>query len=216
MGSKLPDGLDTEARLCDLVERVGALRPARRRLMVAVAGPPGSGKTTLSLQLAAALREAGHTAQHVPMDGFHLDNAVLEARGSLARKGAPHTYDAAGFVHAMRRIAEEDEVILPDFDRSLEKSIAGRIVIRPETEIAVIEGNYLCLDVPPWNALQALWDLTVFLRVDPAVLRERLLERWRGFGYAPAEALRKAEGNDLPNAETILSQSFAADVTYED
>ena len=170
---------------------------------MAVAGAPASGKSTLAAALADRLTAAGRAARHVPMDGFHLDNAVLAPRGLLPRKGAPETFDAAGFVHAVRRLAAEDEVILPDFDRARDIAVAGRIVVGPETEIAVVEGNYLCFDADPWRRLAGLWDLAVFLDVPGPVLRARLLARWREHGLGEAEALARAEANDLPNAARI-------------
>ena len=196
------------ARLGDLVAAVRAHAPKARRLMVALAGPPASGKSTLADRLAGAL---GPGALAVPMDGFHLDDTVLEARGLLARKGSPESFDAVGFVHAMGRLAAEPEVVLPVFDRSREIAIAGALVVGPDCRIAVVEGNYLLLDAEPWRQLAALWDLSVFLDIPEPVLRARLEARWRRHGKPDPAAW--IETNDLPNARQVLAARLPSDLT---
>ena len=47
------------------------------RFLVAIAGPPGSGKSSLADELASELRSRGEFAAIVPMDGFHMDDTVL-------------------------------------------------------------------------------------------------------------------------------------------
>ncbi len=192
-----------------LIRRVGAVRPKARRRLIAIAGAPASGKTTLAAELAEAL---GARAILVPMDGFHLDNRILDARGLRPRKGAPQTFDGAGFVHMIRRLASEDEVVIPVFDRARDIAIAGASVVGPETEIAVVEGNYLLLDEQPWRALRPLWDLSVYLKVPEDTLRARLIQRWLDHGLNPQAAEARATSNDLPNALHIARHSSEADI----
>lgn len=192
-----------------LADRVTQLKPKGRRLMIAIAGAPGSGKSTLAEALVERL---GPTATLMPMDGFHLDNRLLEPRGLLPRKGAPETFDFGGLETSLRRAAADDSVILPVFDRSREIAIAGAQEIAPDTRIVVAEGNYLCFAESPWDRLQPLWDFTVFLDVPEAELERRLLDRWRGFGYPEDEAHRKAFANDIPNARRVLAERGSADV----
>ncbi len=192
-----------------LIRRVGAVRPKARRRLIAIAGAPASGKTTLAAELAEAL---GARAILVPMDGFHLDNRILDARGLRPRKGAPQTFDGAGFVHMIRRLASEDEVVIPVFDRARDVAIAGASVVGPETETAVVEGNYLLLDEEPWRALRPLWDLSVYLKVPEDTLRARLIQRWLDHGLNPQAAEARATSNDLPNALHIARHSSEADI----
>jgi len=147
------------------------------------------------------------------MDGFHLDNRILDARGLRARKGAPETFDAAGFVHMIRRLRDEDEVIVPVFDRTRDIAIAGAQVIGTDTKTAVVEGNYLLLGTPPWTALHALWDLSVFLDVVEAELEKRLIQRWLDHDHTPDAAKTRAHANDLPNARHVIAHSRPADIT---
>lgn len=199
--------LDDNVR--DIAERLQHITPKGRRLMVAIAGPPGSGKSTLAEALVTRL---GAKAALVPMDGFHLDDRLLEERGLRPRKGAPETFDFGGFNAALRRVASDSSVILPVFDRSREIAIAGAQEIDAECTIAVVEGNYLCFAEPPWDGLQTLWDFTVFLAVPEPELERRLLDRWLGFGYPPETARQKAFANDIPNARRVLTEREPVDL----
>ena len=191
-----------------LARRIGAVAYTGKRRVVALAGPPASGKSTL----AETLERNDSTMQVVPMDGFHLDNALLIERGLLSRKGAPETFDVAGFIHLIRRLKTEDDVVFPRFDRSLDMSIAGAGIIRPETTTILVEGNYLMLDQPVWRDLRQIWDLSVGIDVSLQVLEQRLLQRWIDHGYTPQDAQAKAEGNDLPNAKLVLENTYPCDI----
>lgn len=177
------------------------------RFMVALAGPPASGKSTLAALLVASL---GPGAKVLPMDGFHFDNAVLEARGHLSRKGAPHTFDVAGFAQCLSRIRTGEEVAIPIFDRHLELARAAGDVIDPSDRIILAEGNYLLLDRPEWHIVTGLFDLKLLIRVDEDVLVQRLRDRWASFGKPDPEAW--IAGNDLPNARVVLAESNGADL----
>lgn len=200
----------------ELARHLAAAARDRSRFIVAVAGPPGSGKSTLADRLAAALRASGERAVVLPMDGFHMDNGLLEEVGLLARKGAPETFDVRGLrdVLAAVRVAEED-VFVPVFDRSREIAIASARRIAPCDRIVIVEGNYLLLGRKPWSALRPLFDTTILLRVSVADLERRLVERWKGYGLDPDRIAAKVHGNDLPNARTVLDESTAADLDIE-
>ena len=198
-------------RLWELADTVLSVSDAGRRSLIAIAGPPASGKSTLAAELVQVLNRRDAAAVLVPMDGFHLDNALLTARGLLPRKGAPETFDADGFLHAMQRLREEPQVILPTFDRGRDISIAGAVEIGPEHRIAVVEGNYLCFAEPPWDRLAPLWDFSCFLKVGEEILLERLVRRWLRHGLSPADAEARARSNDLANARRINAAIGACD-----
>lgn len=188
-------------------------RAAGARTLVAVAGPPGAGKSTFAESLASRLNEAAAgSAAVLPQDGYHLDDAVLEARGLRARKGAPETFDVAGLRHMLARLRrnEESEIAVPVFDRDLEIARAGARLIPCTVRHLVVEGNYLLLDRPPWSDLRDLFDVTVMISASDAVLRQRLTQRWRGYGLSPDEIAAKLDGNDLPNGRLVRSESVAA------
>lgn len=180
------------------------------RRLVALAGPPGAGKSTL----AAVLAQAVPGLLVVPMDGFHLDNRLLEARGLLARKGAPESFDAAGVVAALDRVAQGQEVILPTFDRQADIAIAGAIEVPEAARLVLVEGNCLLSAQPPWSRLAPLWALSIYIDVPRALLRERLVRRWRDHGLSPAEAEARAEGNDLANADFVARTRALPDIVF--
>ena len=213
--SSPPSGPDaaTIDRLCDAIR---ASARGRARVVVGIAGPPASGKSTLAEAVTAALVAAGEAAILLPMDGFHLDNSELEPRGLLPVKGAPETFDAEGFVALVQAASAAGAALsYPTFDRSRDCTVPGGGHIDADSRIIVAEGNYLLLDRPPWNRLAGIFALSVLLRESEETLTARLIDRWTGHGFDRAGALAKAEGNDLPNARTVLRHSAGADLVIE-
>lgn len=187
------------------------------RTIIGIAGPPASGKSTLAESVVQSLNKESAspapTAALLPMDGYHLDNRLLESRGLLARKGAPETFNAIGFCEAVKWLASATrESFHPKFDRQMDLAIANAIAIHPETPIVVVEGNYLLLSSDPWSSLQGIFAATVFVSPTLDDLQDRLQQRWIKHGLDPEAALLKARGNDLPNAELVLRDSRTADL----
>ncbi|MCY3877112.1 MAG: nucleoside/nucleotide kinase family protein [Rhodobacteraceae bacterium] len=195
-----------------IAEKIERLRWASRRALIAIAGPPASGKSTLAQATAAELSRRNHHAAVMPMDGFHLDNRLLEKRGLLARKGAPETFDFDGFLVAVRRVQSEPSVILPDFDRDREIAVAGSLEICRDTRIVLVEGNYLLLGESPWTGLAGFWTFSVFLSVSTKALEQRLRNRWNSYGLDRRTANAKIRGNDLVNAKRISKARGHADL----
>lgn len=194
-------------------------RRSDTRSIIAVAGPPGSGKTTFAASLETRLnRDSPDLARILPMDGFHYDDAVLRARGRLARKGAPDTFDIGGLTRMLMRLREntEPEVAVPVFDRDLEISRAAARIVPQAVQNIIVEGNYLLVADPPWQAMHALFDVTVFIDTPEPVLRERLTRRWQHYDLPPDEIRRKLEENDLPNARYVSQHSATAEFRFHD
>lgn len=197
-----------------IADRILAAAGTAERFMVAVAGPPGAGKSTVSAALQKELTARGESAIVVPMDGFHFDDIVLNARGHRPRKGAPHTFDCAGFEVLLSRIrAMEPDIAIPVFDRNLELSRAAADIVDGTSRIILIEGNYLLLKDPPWDRLKELFDYTIFIRVTEAELERRLLARIQSHGFDLAHARNWFATNDLLNIRTVNANSAEADLT---
>lgn len=205
------------AALEDLVPRARELAAGPRRVL-GVAGPPGAGKSTLAAALVAAL---GDRAVLVPMDGFHLAQAELVRLGRADRKGAPDTFDAAGFVALLRRLrapgdrgagVPADEVVYaPTFDRALEEPVAGAIAVPADVPLVVVEGNYLLHDDGAWSRVAGLLDETWFVDVDDAVRVERLVARHVAFGRTPDAARAWVLRSDEANARLVSAGRGRAD-----
>ncbi|MFC7343634.1 nucleoside/nucleotide kinase family protein [Saccharopolyspora griseoalba] len=198
-----------------LLDRARQLASTGRRQILGIAGPPGSGKGTLAAEL---LEDLGSKAVVVPMDGFHLAEAELRRLGRRDRKGAPDTFDSAGFAALLRRLREPGEhaVYAPEFHREVEESYAGSIAVGPEVPLVITEGNYLLLDEGPWAEVRGLLDETWFLDPPREVLVSRLVDRHTHHGKDPAAARAWVEGTDLPNADRIAPTRDRADLIIDE
>ncbi|MBA4064816.1 MAG: hypothetical protein C0501_14105 [Isosphaera sp.] len=167
--------------------------------LVAVAGVPGAGKSTVAAAVAA--RAAG--AVVVPMDGYHLPRAVLTA-DQMIRRGAPDTFDPAALRANLVRLRATGSGTFPGFDHAAGDPVPGAVVVTPGTPLVVVEGLYLLLR--DWR-LADLFDFTVFLDCPPEVAVRRVADRHFACGLAAtaAEARRRAETNDRRNADAILA-----------
>ena len=185
----------------------------RKRYIVAIAGPPGAGKSTFAQALLLLLTEKFIQAKIISMDGFHLDNSILAERNLLDRKGAPATFDTAGFIHLINRLTNfEDNVVIPEFDRNKDLSIAGSSIISTKDKVLIIEGNYLLIEEEPWNELRKSWDQTIFINPGIDILEQRLLNRWLRYGLDGQDAKKRTLSNDLPNARYVLEKSSDSDI----
>lgn len=207
--------------LSDQVDRIEAairkLDPGEKRCLIAIGGPPASGKSTLAGYVRDRLHSTGLACGLVPMDGFHLDNGTLQDRGLLARKGAPETFDAARFVELVRQLTAGGDLSIPLFDRSRDCVLPNAAQIGSDVQYVVVEGNYLFLDKGDWQHLNALWNLKVFVSPPLDVLKRRLIKRWTDHGLDATDAERRAADNDIPNARTVLkdSQRRGLDLIFE-
>lgn len=197
----------------DLLGRARRLMSGGRAVL-GVTGAPGAGKSTLA---ARVVEQLGEQAVLVPMDGFHLHDDVLSALGLAERKGAPETFDVAGYTVLLRRLHEEAEhtVYAPSFDRSRELSLAGAIAVEPRHRLVVTEGNYLLHDAPGWSSVLPLLDESWFVQADEQVRLARLVQRHIEHGKSPEAARRWATVSDQANAELVARTRKAADVVVD-
>ncbi len=193
-----------------LVRAALALVPDGGRALLGLTGPPGAGKSTLAAQIVAA---AGEGAVVVGMDGFHLAQAELVRLGRAGRKGAPDTFDVAGYVHLLRRLRDRSEAVVyaPRFDRDLEEPIAGAVPVADSVSLVVTEGNYLLLDAPGWDRVAGLLDACWYVDPGEDDRVRRLVARHVAHGRDPAAARAWALGTDQRNAELVAVTRPRAD-----
>ena len=183
----------------------------KKRYFIALAGPPASGKSTISEKLNEDLNIKGFPSDILQMDGFHLDDAILSSQNLLPRKGSPETFDVMGLKNFLIRLANEPEVIVPIFDRSLELSRSSAVTILENKKIIIVEGNYLLLNSQPWNELNNYFDSRVMIHCEESVLEKRLIDRWKGFNLTQDQINQKVYENDLPNGVNVIQNSIEAD-----
>jgi pantothenate kinase len=152
---------------------------------------------------------------HVPMDGFHLADQALDRLGLRQRKGAPETFDAAGYAALLHRVrTETTTVYAPAFERDLEQPLAGAIAVPPEARLVVTEGNYLLLD-GPWAELRGLLSEVWFVQVDEQTRVRRLVARHEQFGKSHDAAVDWVRTVDQPNADLVAPTAALADLVVE-
>ncbi|KAL6790322.1 P-loop containing nucleoside triphosphate hydrolase protein [Trichoderma sp. SZMC 28013] len=201
----------------------------QNRVIVALAGPPGSGKSTIAAEVVSRLNTSCSLpiAAVLPMDGFHLSRATLDtmpnSTEAYARRGAPWTFDAAGVVSLVEELSEsrfgahKKTIIAPSFDHATKDPVEGGITLGQEIRFVLLEGNYLLLDAEPWKKIRELVDETWFVDVDPALATDRIAKRhiqsgielnWNG-------AMKRARDNDLLNGVQIRDKLLAPDIKIE-
>ena len=203
--------------IAELSHRARDLAHRPGRTLVGITGAPGSGKSTVGLELAEQLRTDGVTVALVPMDGFHFSQADLLERGLRDVMGRIDTFDAHGYLALLRtlRVGAGRTISAPDFDRTVEEPVADAIHVGPEVDFVITEGNYLLDDESPWPDVRATLDEVWFVETDEATRVERLLSRHIEFGKTEEAARRWMERVDEPNARRIRAARDRADLVVE-
>lgn len=157
--------------------------------------------------MALTLQQAfANVSQVVPMDGYHLANVELQRLGRTDRKGAPDTFDSAGYAAMLRRLRAQQHgeiVYAPEFRREIEEPVAGAIAVAPQTRLVITEGNYLLLDSGHWAGVAGLLDEVWYVDVDDGLRTSRLTRRHEEYGRSREDALAWVSRTDEPNARLI-------------
>lgn len=201
----------TQTILSTLAELAAVLDTHPTARIVAIVGPPGSGKSTVAAQLSNLLRRSNVV---VPMDGFHYPQAQLVAMGRRDRMGAPDTFDAGALVDRLDAVSQRNKSVwFPDFDRNLEERVVpDSIEVPVEADVVLLEGNYLLSEDPDWDPVFQLVDFSAYVQTPEDVRLQRLHERHVAFGKDPDHATQWMRDVDGPNAELVEASAHRADV----
>ncbi|WP_029232042.1 nucleoside/nucleotide kinase family protein [Butyrivibrio sp. VCB2006] len=227
------NGIDVNAYYSDntvkelffpLLERVTKLQKEKgRRVIVYVAAPPGAGKSTLCsfLQKLSEENPDFTNAQAIGMDGFHRRQEYLDTHKTLRCgreifmaeiKGAPETFDLTAFEEKIKELTISEKVGWPVYDRLLHNPVEDAVVV--DGSIVFLEGNYLLLDQEGWRDLKKYSDLTIFIKADPDMLRERLIARKAASGNTLDKATEFVDSSDMANVNLCLNDSDISDLTF--
>ena len=221
-----------EAVYSSLTARALSLRKQRNdqhRVVVVLAGPPGSGKTTIAAKVVSRLNATAISpiAAVLPMDGFHLSRATLDTMTNrveaYARRGASWTFDGAGVLDLVETLSQSrfesssSTILAPSFDHAVKDPVEGGIILSPDVKFVLLEGNYLLLNEEPWNGIKGLVDEAWFVDVDPDLAKGRIANRHikSGIEFNWEDAVTRAERNDLLNGVVIRENLLWPDVLVE-
>lgn len=193
------------------------------RLMVAIAGAPGSGKTAFAATLVAVINAEtdDEVAVLVGLDGWHYPSAYLEnhfidrgAEWIALRdiKGAPETFDATAAYDCLSEIRRGGRVSFPIYSRHLHEPVPARGTVDSSHRIAIVEGNYLLLDEGAWSRFRQLFDVRIFISASLEILISGLMERHRRGGKTLEAIARQIREVDLPNAARVGPSAAYAQV----
>ena len=211
--------LTPDAAVVLIAERARSLAAARPgRVAIGIAGGPGTGKSTIAAELVEALnRHAAGFAAFLPMDGFHMQHKKLEALGTVADKGMPHTFEGAQFVAFLARAKAATETLSgPGYSRQIEDVVEDMFSIPAAARVLVVEGNYLLVPEAPWDGVKPLLDLSVFIHVDRAKVETRLLKRHAEAGLFTEERNRKHIARvDMANYDRVEASAGRAELRID-
>jgi len=199
-------------------------RRENRRILVFLAAPPASGKSTLVnfLQLLSECTEGVEPLEAVGMDGFHHDQDYLLSH-TIRRngkevplvtiKGTPVTFDLPAFKERIERLKREAVCPWPLYDRTLHNPVEGKISVRGK--VVLLEGNYILLDQDGWRDLKQYSDYSVRIRASCEDVRERLITRKMKNGISRREAEEFVDGSDILNVRLVNKYMLPADLTLQ-
>ena len=182
-----------------------------KKTFVGIVGAPCSGKSTISKQLIKILNKDSNIASLLSMDGFHYDNKILKNKNMLDKKGSYKSFDVIGFLSCIKVLKQAKyNISVPIFDRKKDITIANTKIIKKNTKIVLIEGNYLLLNKKYWQKISSFLDISIFLDVDMKTLKQRAINRWIYYGLKQKEAKKRVINNDMKNTKIMRKYSKKA------
>jgi putative kinase len=196
----------------------------KRRIVVGIAGAPGSGKSTFAEMAVHTINQTAgkECARAVGMDGWHYSNQVLEQKfvchkGKMvplkAFKGSLESFNDAAFVAFLAQLMTKDELSFPVYDRTQHDPQPDAGMVLVQHNLILVEGNYLLLNEERWGSIRPLLDRTCFIQTGESLRWQSLLQRHIQGGKTPQQALKQIYRVDVPNA--LRTGQPQADIVIE-
>ncbi|QWF21205.1 uridine kinase [Nocardioides sp. LMS-CY] len=148
----------------------------QERVLVAIDGGDGSGKTTYATNLAVALGRLNRTALVIHADDFMHPSAVRHRRGRTSPEGyLDDSYDYEALTRSVLEplsIGGNGEYRMACIDRSREVRINPPVEHAAPSTITIVEGLFLLRE-----ELARWWDYSIFLEVSTSVAMARKSRR---------------------------------------
>ena len=208
-----------------LLKRLTKLQKEKsKRILVILAAPPGSGKSTLCTYLEKLSKETKEftNIQYIGMDGFHYHQDYLNSHSTIRNgkeilmakiKGSPETFNLPLLIERTKKITSGENCRWPIYDRKIHNPVDN--VINITSDIILLEGNYLLLKENGWNELEKYADYTILLKPNENILRKRLIDRKVAGGKSIEEATSFVDYSDMVNVKTCLEKSKKGNLTLE-
>ena len=131
-----------------LTEMQERMATQARPLIVSVAGAQGSGKSTLSKQVAAKLEVNGQPGLVLSLDDFYLTKSERQALASRVHplcgtRGPPGTHDTLGLIEAISTLAEGGScnLSLPQFAKAVDDRVGEPRVWSGQATWVIVEAG---------------------------------------------------------------------------
>jgi len=207
-----------------LLKKITNLRDKKgKRIIVFLAAPPATGKSTLALFLEKLSKEMPDITpiQSLSLDGFHYNNDYLNSHKIVIQgvehslykiKGMPETFDLIEFNKSLKSIKDKN-IKWPIYDRNIHDPVMDKVEVT--ADIILIEGNWLLLDEDNWRELKSFCDYSIFIEAEEKLLKTRLIQRKMKGGLTQEEALEFYERTDGKNILRVMNNRIASDLTLK-
>ncbi|WVQ80656.1 hypothetical protein IAT38_002761 [Cryptococcus sp. DSM 104549] len=162
--------------------------------------------------------EGDEVAVCVGLDGWHCSRKELDGfedpKEAHWRRGAAFTFNLPAYTTFLQQLrlplspTPPASIPFPTFDHALKDPTWSPSPILPRHRIVLIEGLYTLLDDPGWRECAEEADLKVWVDVDEAVARERVIKRnWEaGIVDSLEKCAERVDASDMVNGVHVRTK----------